>query len=450
MSITNARKAKQYGSPLPIALISLIIFSSRIPFLTPGYGNDPDAWRVIEAARNIAQGGQYAVSRFPGNPVHEFACALLWDAEPFVLNGLTALLSVIGIILFMKIAQYHRCKDYLLAGIALAFIPVFYINSVNLMDYLWGLVFVLSSYYLVLRGYSGFAGIFLGLAVGCRITMGIMVIPLMVLQYYHGIPSRRFYRIILFTILTSITSILCFLPSIDSYGLGFFRFYDTSYPELSQIISVATVGIFGRLGVIAILLAFISMLFGIKRTRVHFTNATASDRLNAVVWLIVIILYLAAFLRLPHESAYLIPLLPFLMLVFAKLLRRSIFVIICILFISSSFVSFGRTGIYEGDIFSDHDTRIENEEFVNKILQKVESINHKSVIVVGWWRPKLAIRPLALSNQIVEYIYDLEESEVEVYLKSDYDILYLPSIRDYNLRKCQFDLNRFEPLGLDL
>jgi hypothetical protein len=54
-----------------------------LPFLLPGYGADPDAWRVGLAARVMRETGRFASSRVPGHPVQELA--------PWWLSGLGAL-----------------------------------------------------------------------------------------------------------------------------------------------------------------------------------------------------------------------------------------------------------------------------------------------------------------------------------------------------------------------
>ena len=77
-------------------LAAALVLLTRLPFLGPGYGADPDSWRVAWAARAIATTSRYEASRFPGYPLQEFASSLVWRGGPLALNGMSALLSAIG------------------------------------------------------------------------------------------------------------------------------------------------------------------------------------------------------------------------------------------------------------------------------------------------------------------------------------------------------------------
>src|SRR5689334_4636951 len=77
------------------ALLALFVFASRLPYLRPGYGLDPDAYRVIGAARSLRQGA-YAASRLAGYPLHEAITALTLPGGPRLVNGATALASALA------------------------------------------------------------------------------------------------------------------------------------------------------------------------------------------------------------------------------------------------------------------------------------------------------------------------------------------------------------------
>ncbi|NIT61732.1 MAG: hypothetical protein GWN00_37695, partial [Aliifodinibius sp.] len=160
---------------------AILIFCSRLPFLSAGYGNDPDAWQMANAARHIAAMGEYRASRLPGYPIPEMVYALIWSSGPFTFNGITAFLSAVGFIFFVLILRVIRSQNYILGGLALAFSPTIFINSTNAMDYIWGLTFILGSVYFVLIDRTLIAAILLGFAIGSRITSGAMLLPLSLL-----------------------------------------------------------------------------------------------------------------------------------------------------------------------------------------------------------------------------------------------------------------------------
>ena len=51
--------------------LSLVVFLSRLPFLSAGYGSEEDAWLLPLTAKNIALSGRYELSRAPGHPLQE-------------------------------------------------------------------------------------------------------------------------------------------------------------------------------------------------------------------------------------------------------------------------------------------------------------------------------------------------------------------------------------------
>jgi hypothetical protein len=161
-----------------VIILTFVVFLSRVPFLGDGFGTNPDGWRVADAARIIALSGHYSYSRPPGHPFQELFYSLIWDASPTMFNLITAMLSVgVFIFFYLSLAKLNFKKS-LLGALALVFIPVVYINSTNSMDFIWALFFILGSFYFALDLKLALAGIFLGLAIGCRITSAAMMIPI--------------------------------------------------------------------------------------------------------------------------------------------------------------------------------------------------------------------------------------------------------------------------------
>ena len=167
----------QGNRQLSISFSMLIIVLSRIPFINVGYGSEEDAWGVRVTAEQISQSGVYEVSRFPGHPLQELIYSFIWQWGPTSFNLLTVLISSCGIFFFMLSLRQLNIKQYTMAGLAVAFTPVIYINSMNAMDYLWALSFIITAFYFLIKKKPLAVGVFLGLAVGCRITSGAMIIP---------------------------------------------------------------------------------------------------------------------------------------------------------------------------------------------------------------------------------------------------------------------------------
>jgi hypothetical protein len=86
-----------------VIILTFVVFLSRVPFLGYGFGNNPDGWRVANAARSIAFSGNYSFSRPPGHPFQELFYSLMWDASPTMFNVITAMFSV-GVFIFFYLS----------------------------------------------------------------------------------------------------------------------------------------------------------------------------------------------------------------------------------------------------------------------------------------------------------------------------------------------------------
>lgn len=142
----DARSRRRAAEALFPALLTLFVFASRVPFVRPGYGLDPDAYRVIGAARSL-RAGEYAASRLPGYPLHEAITALLLPGGPRLVNGATALasaLATLGLFAFAQLSGLTRTRATLVA-LAFAFTPVVFQNSTSSIDYVWSIGFVIWS-----------------------------------------------------------------------------------------------------------------------------------------------------------------------------------------------------------------------------------------------------------------------------------------------------------------
>jgi hypothetical protein len=216
-----------------------LVLLSRIPFLGHGYGTQDDAWRVALAAHSIATTGQYSASRFPGYPVQEFVCSLLWSGGPWALNGMKALLTSIGTGFFALSMKALDCKDNMIASLALAFIPIVYTTSTMSLDNLWALAFILSSLYFVLLRRPVVAGVLLGIAIGCRITSGAMLVPLGVVMSKGQIRRETLRNICAFCVAAGLVGAATFAPVVATYGWGFFTFYERWHPSWRDVVHQA-------------------------------------------------------------------------------------------------------------------------------------------------------------------------------------------------------------------
>jgi hypothetical protein len=436
--------------------VAAVVFISRISFLDAGYGCDADAWRVVNTAKHIARSGEYSVSRYPGYPVQELICSLLWRNEtPLPINGATALLSALGIAFFTLTLKHLNFRDYIPAGLALAFTPVVFINSTNAMDYMWALSFILGSFYFVVLRKPILAGFFLGLGIGCRLTSGAMIIPFILLFVQKGDKKSNFRILATFITTTCVVAVLAFMPVFMQYGTGFFRFGAYRYPSLKHILTQISTVVWGRIGFITIVIAVILTVCRYAALPSRRVCATPGGRRHMVVWAVAIALYLIAFLRLPLEAGYLIPVVPFVVLLLGIILERPVFIMVCAGLIVSSFFSFDSSGIVKGPILVNHARRLTNLEIRNRILSLEEDRNEKSVIVTGHWEAMLRESGITLSprrvngtfiinnNENLRAAFLLREGVLHRYLARGYTIYYLPDIRQMNINRYGIDLDDY-------
>src|SRR4051812_7152151 len=195
----------------PFIFLFLIVFISRLPFLSPGYGIEEDSWAIALAAFHTKLTGIYEPSRLPGHPFQEFIYSALWGNGCYVFNILCAFFSAIGALFFALILKHLQFKQYLLAAIAFAFIPVYFVSSTYTIDFTWTQALILIAFYSLLKNKFIACGIFLGLAIGCRVTSGVMIIPFMIIcwQTDFKVNAIRFLKM---SIPMGIVAVLLFVP----------------------------------------------------------------------------------------------------------------------------------------------------------------------------------------------------------------------------------------------
>ena len=341
---------------------------------------------MVSAARSIVQTGVYQYSRPPGFPVYEYLMAFTpAKTSPLISNGLTAISSCVAFLFFMLILRHFNIKQYLLLACAFAFTPVIYVNSVCSMDYILALTFVLGSTWLVLIRRFYLAGIFLGLAIGCRITSGAMLLPLAVWVYIDEENISFQKKTILILILSALlTGCICFLPVIFHYGSGFFTFADyTAYPSLFTLVNTGILNVWGRPAALGLLGLCFLVPFVYPVIKATLLQSTA--RRGVVLSCVVILIYVVSFLRLPQESAYLIPVVPFFLLLVGLLFPKRHVRWFSVIIILSSFVTIGRVGLPQyGPIITDHFARELQVNETKEIINFVDHLQENAVMVTGW------------------------------------------------------------------
>ena len=324
---------------VPFFLLFIIVFLSRLPFLTAGYGIEEDSWGIALAAFHTKFSGVYEPSRFPGHPVQELIYSALWEYGPIVFNGLSALFSAAGVVCFSLILKQLQFKHFFLAALAFAFIPVYFISSTYTIDFVWTETFVLIGFYCLLKDKLILSGIFLGLAIGCRITSGAMLIPFILIIWQQNNLKNNFINFIKLSIPLLLVALISFMPLILQFGCSFFIYYDQfQYPPITKVLYKMTIGVFGIIGVLGIFMSLIVILIKRKQQKTFELFQSKLDKKILIDCFLILILYTISYFKLPQKSGYMIPILPFVIILFGYYLESTYFKFLCATFLISSFI----------------------------------------------------------------------------------------------------------------
>lgn len=452
--------------------LTVLVLLTRLPFISDGYGIDGDSWSMALTARFIHDTGEYSASRLPGYPVHEYLSSLLINFGPVGLNFLSAIFSALAVLFFALTLRLLRFKYIFLAASTFAVVPVFFIHSTTAIDYNIAAGFIMAAMYILLRGKLIFAGILLGFAIGTRITSGAMIIPFAILLVENDNLKNNIRRITTMMLSAIITGILLFLPVIAKYGWNFLTFYNVPYPAIPKVLYKLSIEVWGIIGVIGIIISTVLLFLPDKITARRFLFPRSINEKFVVSWLVAIDLYIIAFLKLPMESGYLIPIIPFVILIFGKYLYNKAFIFFCVMLIASSVactispkerfdsvtttagaITFDAAGeklvldFLKGPVLSYKSRRENGISFVNELLLSTDTIRDKSVIVCGKWYNQMIVQcedTSALNTVLRDYIND--DEAVYFYAKG-YSIYYLPKQDFYNkiMRNTELDVYNAEP-----
>ncbi|MFN8165842.1 MAG: hypothetical protein U0X76_06620 [Bacteroidia bacterium] len=466
MSIsTRSEKLKYF-------IFLLLIFLSRLPFLSAGYGLDGDSWSVAISANLLHDSHHYVPSRLPGYPVHEFLCAVIAPAGYFGLNLVSALFSTLAVFFFMLILRSLKFKSVFLAATAFAFVPAFYIHSTTTIDYVVSLAFILAALYYLLKDFLPLAGLCLGLAIGTRITAGAMLIPFIILLVKNDGFEMNLKRIVKISLPAILTGAAFYFPLYRMYGSSFFTYYEVPYPSIPKVLYKFSIEVWGIVGVLGIFLSTVIFFLPAGSGPKKFLFPRSINERHVIAWLVAIDLYIIAFLRLPMEAGYLLPIIPFVIMLFGKYLYEGAFAFFCCMLIlstlsctispvdrydaaspSAAVKKFHAGGeelmldFLHGPVFSYQSRRENGIAFVNELLKSTDTVTVKSVIVCGRWYNQMIVQSGDTSKLKVKIRDYISEPEALYFYAKGFVIYYLPKQEYYNkvMRNVDLDIYRAVP-----
>ena len=298
-------------------------------------------------------------------------------------------------------------------------------------------------------------GCFLGMAIGCRITSSVMLIPFIFILI-HRESGINIKSLILFYCASLITGAVMFVPVGLRYGTGFLVYYQGAYPDILRIGYKASIGVWGTFGSLVLLFAIIKSVFTLPPRNYEPHNNSSIPRSSISAWLIlswflIILIYVGLYLRLPYESGYLIPIVPFVILLLSILADRKVFIVFCIFLILSSFIlTTEKSGLkFAGPVVVDHKNRIEVTKLIEKTLIYVQSSNEKSVIIAGYYMSIVEAYTFGQTEPNTIFVYTLNIDQIKKYRSEGYKLYYLPKQREENISVLGVDPQNYGVLPIE-
>ena len=423
------------------ATASVLYLLLLIPFLQPGYGVEEDSWGLVVNAYEMQQTGVYHASRLPGHPLHEYLLCALYPTQAFMYNFVSAIFAAASLFVAAHFFRRAKVQHPLLAAIAMSFIPVVFISGTYTIDYSMSLFFILCTWYFAVCDKYLFAGIMLACAVGTRITNMYIIMPLFVYLYIHQSALKKY---VLLASVSGLLSIVFYMPVFLQYGKSFFDYSDQfPYPNFPKLMYKSTLGVFGVLGISALL------IFSLMSKKLNLKN-----NLHIILSIVICVL---AYLRLPQKSAYLIPMLPFVMMLFSEMLSETKYMLFCVMMMLSGWclgialVDSERGSLhasehsmevqgqhialstFRGNILLDKDKRITKEKYLVDVLSSCDTLQQKTAIISGWWYNMLLVKAYEKPvNTNAHFVFYCDEDSLQKLSYKHYKNYYLEEQEVYN------------------
>jgi hypothetical protein len=381
------------------------VLALRWPFLGPGFGLQPDGWRVGLAARAIRETGGYVASRYGANPLHELLAALLLESLPLGLC-LASALGAVGVALAVRAAARDLpAVARWAAALAAVGWPIVWVESVAGKDYLVSAGLAAWAVVAAAERRPALAGALFGVSVGFRLPM-VALAPACALA--HPEPFARAGRRAAAVGAAALlgTAVLALSPALATYGLGIFRSEDPAGYAPARLLW-ALPGALGPLGILGFGLAGL----GGRVASPLSAPTRAGGILRASLGIVA--LQLGVFALNPGSSpaSYLVPVAPFVVLAVALGGARLRTPALAAWALSGALLGLAGPGLepppspllelrlplpggrglhpFFGEILQSHVLRAREQATLEAAAARGRALPRDAVLLAGPWRPKL-------------------------------------------------------------
>jgi hypothetical protein len=397
-----------------LLIVLLMVTATRLPFIFDGFGVEEDSWGLVVNAHEMKESGEYRASRFPGHPLQEYAYRAVYNQPAWVWNLMSVAMSVAAVMFFHLALRKLKLNTAWPVTLMLAFTPVFFLAGTYTIDYAWTLAFVTGSFWLLCTRQFVWSGVLLGMAVGCRLTTAVFVIPWFMLLWNRMDPWGSVKLWLRLAVPAGVIGVLWFVPAFLVYGKTFFDYSDQfPYPPLAKIIYKASVGVFGLIGMVALLYAAVAGIRNWRKNNMQGNALFTEKRLLAACGVIVL-MHIASYLRLPQKAGYMLPMVPFVLLAAGTLLTLKQSRLVAAAFLLSPFlfsinltdpmrgsdtsaaaITFHAAGqeIFldplSGPVQSERSKRLNKMAYCKRIMAATDTLTTPALIICGWWYNEL-------------------------------------------------------------
>ncbi|RKY23735.1 MAG: hypothetical protein DRP79_08750, partial [Planctomycetota bacterium] len=318
------------GKAISFAVLVAAVLLATAPRLVLNYGMDQDAARAAVAAERLAVTGKYTPSRLPGNPLFEYLLALIVPrAGHLGSNLLVFSFYLLCVWSFSLLAKGRRPS--VLLKVLFALTPIILLNAATTMDYLPGLALMLCACVCAVKSRFFWAFVLLGFSVGFRLSNLLFAIPLGI----YSLLKLKSSRALFYPLIGLLTAIVFYIPIFEKVGFSMFNIPDSNLGPLTYLAFAIyrAIGLFGPLATGAIL-----VLLVLNRNKISASITTRLKNRSPlfVLEITTVILFSALYLLHADETAYLIPIVPFTLLLLERWFSRIQLLVVAVLIVSSA------------------------------------------------------------------------------------------------------------------
>ena len=280
-----------------------------------GPGSDADSIRELRSGTTLLWQHRYVLSRPPGYFPYEALCGILNALGGTVASNLaTVAMSLAALDSFLMICRHFQIPHRNLLTLTMAIHPVYWASSSSTIDFVWALGCFLIGFRMLLSDHFWAAAAMCGLSIGIRLSSILLVVPLLVSEL---VARPREARLWAAAGVTAVVGVSLYIPEFVASGnsLGFLTYYLGEWTLTDRVGRFIYKNVyFWGLPVAIFLGVFASMLM----------RKLLSDRNWMTIVMLsgsIVLSFEALFFKLPVQRAYLLPLLPFALMLIGIGLR---------------------------------------------------------------------------------------------------------------------------------